>query len=52
MSDWINDRTPRVRPSVTPSAWRVVVPVKGGPDAKSRLRAANRILREKLGDWK
>jgi 2-phospho-L-lactate guanylyltransferase len=45
MSDWINDRTPRVRLSVTPSAWRVVVPVKGGPDAKSRLRAPDGVDR-------
>ncbi|MEP6649011.1 MAG: 2-phospho-L-lactate guanylyltransferase [Lapillicoccus sp.] len=54
MSDWINDRTPRDGtragrglasvPTGTsagrpPEAWHVVVPVKGGPDAKSRLRA-------------
>jgi len=45
MSDWINDRTSRVRPPVTPSTWRVVVPVKGGPDAKSRLRAPDGVDR-------
>lgn len=46
MSDWINDRTPEVSPGTTRHArsveaapeWHVVVPVKGGPRAKSRLR--------------
>lgn len=45
MSDWINDRTARVRPPATSSTWRVVVPVKGGPDAKSRLRAPDGVDR-------
>ena len=45
MSDWINDRTSRVRLPATPSTWRVVVPVKGGPDAKSRLRAPDGVDR-------
>ena len=47
MSDWINDRTPETAPGSTRTSggaeapsldWRVVVPVKGGPQAKSRLR--------------
>jgi 2-phospho-L-lactate guanylyltransferase len=45
MSDWINDRTAGVRPAASPSAWQVVVPVKGGPDAKSRLRAPDGVDR-------
>jgi 2-phospho-L-lactate guanylyltransferase len=45
MSDWINDRTPRVRPTTPRPTWRVVVPVKGGPDAKSRLRAPDGVDR-------
>ncbi len=44
MSDWINDRTHRQR--ATPAeSWSVVVPVKGGPDAKSRLRAPDGVDR-------
>jgi 2-phospho-L-lactate/phosphoenolpyruvate guanylyltransferase len=45
MSDWINDRTPRSRARATPDRWHVVVPVKGGPDAKSRLRAPEGVDR-------
>lgn len=47
MSDWINDRdgsTPR--PSTR--SWRVVVPVKGGPTAKSRLQAPYGVDRAAL----
>ena len=44
MSDWINDRTPRQRATPVES-WSVVVPVKGGPDAKSRLRAPDGVDR-------
>jgi len=47
MSDWINDRTSRAptssstatRHETRPAAWSLVVPVKGGEGAKSRLRA-------------
>ena len=47
MSDWINDRTSRgpasgsiaARRQTRPMAWSLVVPVKGGEGAKSRLRA-------------
>jgi 2-phospho-L-lactate guanylyltransferase len=45
MSDWINDRTPRHRAAVHAESWPVVVPVKGGPDAKSRLRAPDGVDR-------
>lgn len=44
MSDWINDRTPR-RPLAAGKGWRVVIPVKGGPSAKSRLHAPDGVDR-------
>jgi 2-phospho-L-lactate guanylyltransferase len=45
MSDWINDRTPRRRTPTPPGSWHVVIPVKGGPHAKSRLRAPDGVDR-------
>lgn len=48
MSDWINDRTPGDRITGPATAWRVVVPVKGGPEAKSRLRAPDGVDRLQL----
>lgn len=45
MSDWINDRTSRDHAPTSVGAWYVVVPVKGGPDAKSRLRAPDGVDR-------
>lgn len=55
MSDWINDRTPtafaesairHTRGALQPPApWHVVIPVKGGPRAKSRLRAPDGVDR-------
>jgi 2-phospho-L-lactate/phosphoenolpyruvate guanylyltransferase len=48
MSDWINDRTSRGHAPTPAGAWRVVVPVKGGPDAKSRLRAPDGVDRLEL----
>lgn len=45
MSDWINDRPARHRAAVPTPSWSVVVPVKGGPDAKSRLRAPDGVDR-------
>lgn len=45
MSDWINDRTSRLRAPAPPGTWNVVIPVKGGPDAKSRLRAPDGVDR-------
>ena len=45
MSDWINDRTSRPRAPAPPGTWHVVIPVKGGPDAKSRLRAPDGVDR-------
>ncbi len=61
MSDWINDRTPRLTrtsaaaPEVAGTTdrvvdgprpgWRVVIPVKGGPSAKSRLQAPDGVDR-------
>jgi hypothetical protein len=45
MSDWINDRTSRDHVPAPAGAWQVVVPVKGGPDAKSRLRAPDGVDR-------
>lgn len=45
MSDWINDRTSPHRAPAPPGTWHVVVPVKGGPDAKSRLRAPDGVDR-------
>ena len=55
MSDWINDRTPQPstgaapgptrRTSGFPPVWHVVIPVKGGPQAKSRLRAPEGVDR-------
>lgn len=53
MSDWINDRTSRVPVSSSTgtgqqtrtSAWFLVVPVKGGERAKSRLRAPDGVDR-------
>ena len=53
MSDWINDRTSRVpasastagRGQLRPTAWSLVVPVKGGEGAKSRLRAPEGVDR-------
>jgi 2-phospho-L-lactate/phosphoenolpyruvate guanylyltransferase len=56
MSDWINDRTSlepasastAARPETRPSAWSLVVPVKGGVGAKSRLRAPDGVERTAL----
>lgn len=53
MSDWINDRTSRapVSPRTTggherrPASWSLVIPVKGGEGAKSRLRAPDGVDR-------
>ena len=53
MSDWINDRASRVPASAStaaqhetrPAAWSLVVPVKGGEGAKSRLRAPDGVDR-------
>jgi len=45
MSDWINDRTSRDHAPTSVGAWHVVVPVKGGPDAKSRLRTPDGVDR-------
>jgi 2-phospho-L-lactate guanylyltransferase len=53
MSDWINDRTSgaptsastRARPETGLTAWWLVVPVKGGEGAKSRLRAPDGVDR-------
>ena len=45
MSDWINDRTSRDHAPTPAGAWHVVVPVKGGPDAKSRLLAPDGVDR-------
>jgi 2-phospho-L-lactate guanylyltransferase len=53
MSDWINDRTSPVPASAStaarretrPTAWSLVVPVKGGEGAKSRLRAPEGVDR-------
>ena len=45
MSDWINDRTSRDHAPTAAGAWHVVVPVKGGPDAKSRLLAPDGVDR-------
>jgi 2-phospho-L-lactate guanylyltransferase len=45
MSDWINDRTSGRRAAAAPGTWHVVIPVKGGPDAKSRLRAPDGVDR-------
>lgn len=54
MSDWINDRPLGAPPShrnrgsgdpSRPAAWNVVIPVKGGPRAKSRLRAPDGVDR-------
>lgn len=47
MSDWINDRTAPTETTTTAS-WHVVVPVKGGPDAKSRLRPPDGVDRSTL----
>lgn len=57
MSDWINDRTPVAypvtsgrtrRPVENALPWHVVVPVKGGERAKSRLRAPEGVDRRML----
>ena len=45
MSDWVNDRTFRDHAPTAAGTWRVVVPVKGGPGAKSRLRAPDGVDR-------
>jgi 2-phospho-L-lactate guanylyltransferase len=45
MSDWINDRTPGNRVTTPSATWHIVVPVKGGPEAKSRLRAPDGVDR-------
>ena len=45
MSDWVNDRTLRDHAPTAAGTWRVVVPVKGGPGAKSRLRAPDGVDR-------
>jgi 2-phospho-L-lactate/phosphoenolpyruvate guanylyltransferase len=49
MSDWTNDRTPgSTGTSATAphdEGWRVVIPVKGGPTAKSRLRVPDGVDR-------
>lgn len=54
MSDWINDRRAAPASGTTrhgggteaaPPEWHVVIPVKGGPEAKSRLRPPHGVDR-------
>ncbi len=54
MTDWVNDRGSRTVPARRDGAfrdgsdrfgWQVVIPVKGGPQAKSRLRAPDGVDR-------